>query len=292
MTISSMTGFGQSALQLNGQDLTLSLKSVNHRGLDLKVSLPSSLEPLAGSIEKELRAALGRGRVSLRIELSRGTTGHSSFALDEALAQKLLTAAKRLETLGAAETFGSAELLAWPGLLGTAEPPSPIDAEAPLREALDAALEELTAMRVAEGTSLAAALREGLARCTSHRAAIAARWPALIEGYQRRLGVKLQELLELSDWREEPRVLMEVALLSERADIEEELTRLGAHFEHFEALLKEGRLIGRRLDFLCQELLRESNTIASKAQDQEITPLVIELKGEIERLREQAANIE
>ena len=87
-------------------------------------------------------------------------------------------------------------------------------------------------------------------------------------------------------------MLMEVALLSERADIEEELTRLGAHLEHFESLLREGRLIGRRLDFLCQELLRESNTIASKAQDQEITPLVIELKGEIERLREQAANIE
>ena len=182
--------------------------------------------------------------------------------------------------------------MAWPGLLR--EEREHIEPEA-LKEALFTGLEEalvdLESMRRHEGSALREALEEGLKRCETLRTQIEMRWPILAQRYEARLRARLNEFLD-DGTLDEGRLYAEVALLAERADIHEELVRLKSHIDHFARLLEEGGVIGRRLDFLCQELLRESNTVGSKAQEQKITPLVIELKGEVERLREQSANLE
>ncbi|MEE2645435.1 MAG: YicC/YloC family endoribonuclease [Myxococcota bacterium] len=290
--VMSMTGFGRGRIELNNRGWELSLKSVNHRGLDLRLQLPSPFEGLTAPVEARLRRALGRGRVELRIEITSKGGDAAALQLDEVRAAALIELSARLESLGARPTFGSAELLAWPGLLREErEHTEPEALKEALLIGLEEALVDLESMRRHEGVALRGALEEGLKRCEAIRTQVEMRWPMLAQRYEARLRARLNELLDDGNL-DEGRLYAEVALLAERADIHEELVRLKSHLDHFARLLKEDGVIGRRLDFLCQELLRESNTIGSKAQEQKVTPLVIELKGEIERLREQSANLE
>jgi len=324
----SMTGFGRAELAVAGARYALEARALNSKGLDLRCSLPAEWPPLEHVAREVVQARLARGKVEVRVTLLAGAAGGGGGALggaggvavDLALARELFAAHEALVDLTArlsAEAGGRAapqapltarDLLALPGVLTRAAEPAaraPLareEAEGPFREALAAACGEARRMREEEGRALCAALGAHLDELERLTGLLEARAPALAAERAARLRERLAELLAAHAAAagaapldpHEPRLLTELALMAERADIHEELTRLRAHVAHLRALLASGAPegVGRRCDFLCQELLREANTATSKVSDLEVTRLAVDLKAEIERLREQVQNVE
>jgi uncharacterized protein (TIGR00255 family) len=288
----SMTGFGQAAGEAGSWRLSVSIRGVNHRALDVVVRGRQEL----GALEPALRAAVGqrvaRGRVELNLDWQ---------ALDPAAAlarpsqERLLwlraRAAEMVRTGALPEDLSSAELLRWPGVLdGPATSPLGEAELAGLLEIAAHALEQFDAGRCSEGRSLAAILGERLGRLREVAVRLRSRREVVRGEMARQFEERVAEIL-----RQVPadpvRVAQEVAFLAERSDVREELDRLDAHLVHFGALMEEAAP-GRRLDFLTQEILRELNTVGSKARDLETARAVLEGKELCEQLREQVQNVE
>jgi uncharacterized protein (TIGR00255 family) len=288
----SMTGYGRATSTIAGYTLTVQVSAVNRKTLDLAVKLPDeweSLEPLVG---EQVRKVAARGRVSVVIELT-GSRGASEIVWDEA---EVGAALDRLESLAEARgvRFEPTPELLWSianSQRKTSELPAAEAATATVLATLGEALRGFAAMRAREGEAL---LVDFLARLESLRRqvdAIAARAPAVPAAYREQFLQRLRQAeleLDLND----ERVLKEIALFADRCDVTEELTRLRSHFEQFAALLRSEAEIGRKSEFILQEIGREVNTIGSKANDLTISRAVIELKNELERVREQIANVE
>jgi uncharacterized protein (TIGR00255 family) len=294
MSIRSMTGFGRAALSVEGVAHTVEIRSVNHRYLDLKLRLPAHLAGLEAAIRAQVRQVLHRGRVDLLITSGAGEAAvGAQIALNADLADQLLAAGKALSEQGA--TPLSADfVLGWPGVLQTV--PKHLD-DAALAEAvlpaISTALAAVVEMRLTEGAALATDLLGHLQAMETERAALLAEAPGQVEQYQKRLHTRIDDLLSGRELQiDQTRLLHEVAVFAERSDVAEELSRLTSHFEQFTGLLERSDPVGRRLDFLCQEMLREANTIASKVQDAGLSARAIELKAHLEQLREQAQNVE
>ena len=291
--IRSMTGFGSAAGLWAGRTVTVEIKSVNSRFREVAARLPKVCAPLEEAVKKLVAARLERGRIDLWVQLgdaeARPPAVRVDYELARALAERLNDIRERLHLAGAVTLD---HLLAL-GVVGRAEEPAPDQEE--LRAAVEplvrAAVDSLVSMREAEGRLLGRdlagrlTLLEGLNRRVGEAAAKA---PGALLA---RLASRLAELK--AGLAVDPnRLAQEAALLADRADITEEVVRLGSHLAGFRRLLESPEPVGRRLDFLLQEMGREVNTMGSKAQDLDLTGLVLDMKAELEKIREQVQNIE
>ncbi|HND60080.1 MAG TPA: YicC family protein [Opitutaceae bacterium] len=288
----SMTGFGRGTAVLAGRTVTVQVSSVNRKTLDLAVRLPSEWESLEAMVGEEVRKVAQRGRVSVVVEVT-GDTGAAAAAWDEAEVGAVLDRLADLaDTRGV--TFSPTPELLWSianSQRKSVELPAAETATATLQAVLADALRSFAAMRAKEGEALLIDFITRLATLRGHVEAITARAPLVPAAYREQLLQRLRQAeleLDLND----ERVLKEIALFADRCDITEELTRLKSHFDQFATLLKSSGEIGRKSEFLLQEIGREVNTIGSKANDLTISRAVIELKNELERIREQMANVE
>ncbi|MCA9590210.1 MAG: YicC family protein [Myxococcales bacterium] len=294
----SMTGFGTGEAPLASSDpgasgkLTVEIRSVNHRYLDVRVRGPAELPDLAASVETLAREKLTRGRFDILVRVEGAAL--VAMELDVERARTVMVALGKLrdELAPGAELplslLGSVPQLFVPSLERHAEA-----AKECVADAFDAALGSLDAMRQREGDALRQDLLTRLAAVKGLAGALAERAPHSLEAYRKRLRERADKLRMTSDVElDAGRLEQEVAMFADRVDVTEELTRLAAHTEHFAALLAEEAPMGRKLDFLLQEMGREANTVGSKSQDLPSAHLVVELKAEIERLREQTQNVE
>jgi uncharacterized protein (TIGR00255 family) len=284
-----MTGFAAQSRELNGASLHLELRSVNSRYLDLSFRIVDDLRAAEPILRELVSQRLTRGKVECRLNLQTNDTAPRALTLNTALLTRLAAAEGTvLKQFPHAAPLGVADLLHWPGMLAD-ESPSFDQLQPLVAELARAALDELVASRKREGEKLAAMIRERIAKMRELSAIAAPRMPAIVEEYRARLTRKLHEVLSSAD---EERIVQEVVLYASRIDVAEELSRLSAHLDEMERILTTGGASGKRLDFLMQELNREANTLASKSPATDITGIAMELKVQIEQIREQVQNIE
>lgn len=287
-----MTGYGRAAGAVGSYSLTVQVSSVNRKTLDLAINLPTDWEALESAVAEQVRRVATRGRINVMVELT-GARGAAEIVWDEA---QVNAAIDRLAALAADRglAFAPTPELLWSVANSqriTPELPAAEDAAATVAEAVGEALRGFVAMRAQEGEALLVDFLARLNVLRGHLDAIAARAPQVAPNYRELLLQRLRQAgLEL-DVNDE-RVLREIALFADRCDITEELTRLRSHLDQFTTLVKSDGEIGRKAEFILQEIGREVNTIGSKANDLTIAKAVIELKNELERVREQIANVE
>ena len=287
----SMTGFGLGEAPLRRGRVTTEVRSLNHRFLELRIRLPPELVDHTFFVEQLCRERLGRGRydVSVRIDAA----ALPAVDLDAGRARVMYAALARLRDELCPGTELPLSILAGvPGLMVTTEAADAGSSQQALADSVRMALESLDQMRGVEGASLAAELRARLGALSGLVAMLRERAPEVVTGQEKRLAERVARMLGGTEGLDPARLAMEVALLADRGDITEELVRLGSHFGQFAELLETAGPSGRRLDFLLQEMAREANTVGAKCQDASLSHLVVSLKADIERLREQVQNIE
>lgn len=301
-TLLSMTAIGSSYFEINGQNYVMELKSLNSKGFDLKCLLPEELSELELPLRQHVSVCVTRGKIELKIRRQKSLSAGTSFdkrgsSLNYEQLEAYLACYQELsEWLKSyqGEHPSIKELLTWPNVLTHAELPlEPQAVRQAVMSALNMALHELLEMRAKEGQALLAILHKHLMHMRTYLSTLSAATEALSTLRSQKLKARLETLLEghMLD-PHDPRLLVEVALLSDKSDVTEELNRLALHLDHFESLLNLKEPVGRRCDFLCQELLREANTVGSKLHEVGVTHILVEFKAEIERLREQIQNIE
>ncbi|WP_058301658.1 YicC/YloC family endoribonuclease [Gorillibacterium timonense] len=292
--IRSMTGFGQALRTGNGYTVRIEMKTVNHRYSEIAIRLPRELLSMEEALKQEVRRLVKRGRTDASITIDRETGDSSAFHVNWEAADRYLAAAEEIaRRYGLHSDISVHEILAIPDLLIKREAPE-TDSDALHELVLDGfgeAAEHLLAMRETEGRHLQEDLQERLAVLRTYRDELAVRAPQIVHGYRERLTMRLRELLD-SIPLDEQRVAMEAAIFAERCNVDEELTRLTSHFGQFAELLRSEEPSGRKLDFLIQEMNREINTVGSKAGDAGMAGIVVEMKAELEKIREQVQNIE
>lgn len=293
--IQSMTGYGAAQQVADGACYVLEIRSLNNRYLKLSTKLPEHLQFLEQRIERLVRNRLGRGSViySLRVR-NEADAGTQPINVEAMQAYVNRIAAVSLPA-GVQATIDLATVATLPGVCESPQLDDDARArhEAVIDELSNRAIDAVIVMRRREGDSLAGELR-GLCEAIRARAvAVSGRAPRVIDEYHQRLRSRVQTLMQTGGFELEADGLMrEVAIYAERCDIAEEISRLTSHLDQFEQLCERGEQVGRTLDFLTQELLREANTIASKSNDAEIAQHVVDIKGMIDRLREQVQNVE
>ena len=288
----SMTGFGVGEAPLGGGRLTVEIRSLNHRFLDVRVRMPPELGDHSFFLEQLAREGLNRGRYDIGVRLEGVALPPPEFALDRARVAYSALLSLRDELAPGTQVPVTA-LTNIPELLSSTTVANPAEVQASLRLGLGRALERLSEMRCREGVALRQELGRRLGAARRCRDAIAARSTEVVETYRIRLKERLCRLLaDVSVPIEAGRLEMELALIADRSDITEELARLCSHFDQFERLLDGDEAVGRRLDFLLQEIGREANTVGAKSQDAPLAHLVVELKAETERMREQVQNVQ
>jgi uncharacterized protein (TIGR00255 family) len=275
-----------------GGKLTVEIRAVNHRFLDVRVRVPSQLPDLANIVEAYARERLTRGRFDINVRVDSAVLGAMVIDRDRARSVYRALAELRDELVPNAEVPLSL-LGAVPDLFVPSIELQGDAFRAAVTTAFDGALKSLDAMRLREGLALGDDLVRRLVIIRRLGQTIGARAPQVVEVYKKRLKERAERLRLASDIDlDSGRLEQEVALFADRVDITEELTRLESHTTHFESMLAGSDAVGRRLDFLLQEMAREANTIGAKSQDVGIAHAVVELKAEIERMREQVQNVE
>lgn len=293
--IRSMTGFGRAEAAGDQHLVTVEVRSVNHRHLDLAVRLPASLAGLEADARRRVQARLERGRVEVAVVVApAGGRPVPEVRVDRELARRYAAEARVLaEQLGLDDRPPLGWLLERPGVvqLEEARPADPAALAPLVTEALDRALDELLARRAAEGAALASDLRALRAELLAGLPVMAARVPAAAARREERLRERLRALLADTPV-DETRIATEVAVWAQKTDVSEELARLRVHLDEVAALLDKGGPVGRPLDFLIQELNRELNTLGAKADDLELSQAVLAARGLLEKMREQVQNLE
>jgi uncharacterized protein (TIGR00255 family) len=287
--ICSMTGYATVARELPQGTLNLELRSVNHRFLDIQIRMAEELRFVEPALRELLAGKLSRGKVECRLAYAQAAAGNAHMALNEPLVRELRALNRRVQSLlPDSQPLRIVDVLHWPGVL--ASNALPFDQ---MREVCTAighqALEAFNEFRAREGERLKAFTLERVTRMEALVATVAPRMPQVLAAYQGKLATKLREALGSAD---EDRIRQELALFMTRSDVDEEISRLGTHLIEVRRVLERGGTVGKRLDFLMQELNREANTLGSKAADNEVSQTAIELKVLIEQMREQIQNIE
>jgi uncharacterized protein (TIGR00255 family) len=291
-----MTGFGAASFRIEGGAFEVEIRSVNHRHLDTRVRVPR----LMSRLEPELRARIGercdRGKFDCTVSAPEGESG-ASLSIDREAARGYLAAARELgEEEGVAGELDVASLLALPGVARLSEPEPSLEALRPAAlAALDEALDALLRMRAAEGASLERDLSARLGRVLELADFLESRAGEIQQAVRTRLEKRMQKLQAETGLADDARLQQELMLAADRLDVTEEIVRLRSHVEQFRSTLAgagPGRPVGRRLEFLLQELSREANTIGSKGSDAPVAHAIVDLKTELERVREQVMNVE
>jgi uncharacterized protein (TIGR00255 family) len=287
-----MTGYGRATSALAGGTLTVQVNSVNRRNLDLSIKLPPDWDGLEAEIGEAVRRVAVRGKVHVGVEYASANSREELSWSDDAVGA-VVDRLAALADLRQIHFEPTAELLWQIASMQRAsvEKPSADSARPAVLAALGEALGGFAGMRAKEGDALLSDFNSRIAVCRLHVDAVAARAPTVAPAYRAQLLKRLREAgLELNV--EDERVLREIALFADRCDVTEEITRFRSHIDQLASLLKSQDEIGRKADFILQEMGREANTIGSKANDLAIAKSVIELKNELERIREQMANVE
>lgn len=288
-----MTGFGAATAQAPGGRLTVEVRSVNHRFSEVQIRLPKDLSALEEPTRAVVQGKVQRGRVEVVVTREDGAKRTKAVRADLELASAYARALREIAGMvGAAGEVTLAQVAALPDVLRVEDDRGEVEMLWPALEvAVAAATDALVAMRTAEGRRMASDLQERLEAIGRLLEAVSERAGDVVRVYSERLRARLAELLTEVPV-DETRIATEIALFAERSDISEELVRLRSHIVQFRQTLGEEGAVGRKLEFILQEMGRETNTIGSKANDLDITRAVIAIKSELESLREQVQNIE
>jgi len=291
--IRSMTGFGKAAREFRGDAVTVELSAVNHRFLDVSLRLPGEWSAADLALREALRERVARGKLNVTVSRKRADGSAQRLRLDHGLAQQYIERARELaHLLGTDEGVRLDTIARFDDIFVAEEETADFDAlRAFLTGLLQEALDSLDAMRANEGRALATDLHARLGAIRTSLAAIEARLPQLNELYLERLRLRIGELAQAANLAPE-RLALEVALAAERGDVTEETVRLKSHLDHADELINGQEPAGRKLNFLLQEMQREANTLASKVRDTEVVRHTLDIKSELERIREQIQNIE
>ncbi len=289
----SMTGFGKSVAELDGVEISAEISSVNHRYLDCSVRVPGAWMSVEHAVKSKVKSKVSRGKVTVSIRRKRSGAGVGRLVFDAEVARQYLESAKQLSDLhGGNEEISIDTLAGLDGVFTVEESEHDMDlVSKTLTSAVGDALEQLCEMREREGQALVSDMNERVSVLREFLGRIEQRLPSLNEGYEKRLRERLASLAADTSLTEE-RLAIEVAVIAEKRDVTEEVVRLKAHMEHMLELLESDEPVGRQLDFLIQEMLRETNTLGVKTRDLEVCREVLGLKGELEKVREQVQNIE
>ena len=291
--IRSMTGYGRDQQLLHGRSITVEIRSVNHRYFEFSCRAPRGCAFLEDRLKRSLQSAISRGKVEVSLTLQTIESRHTSVAVDHALAGQYLTALRALGeeySLPDDLTLSSVARLPDVFTLGRDEEDEE-ELAADVLQVLQNALDRFVAMREAEGERLRADVLSRVVTMEEHLSFVEERSPQTVMEYRARLTAKLTELLN-GAVPDEARILTEAAIVADRLAVDEETVRLRSHFAQLRRIMESTEPVGRKLDFLVQEMNRETNTIGSKCSDTAIAGHVVEMKSEIEKIREQIQNIE
>lgn len=291
--MNSMTGFGRGESESNGITVTIELKSVNHRFLDLNIRVPRQLSALEEDIRRTLKSRFARGRIEASVNCTFADTAAKSASIDMQLVEGYLSAAKTISKVtGIKNKLKMADLLALPDVIKFEKPELADNAVRPvLTDALTKACDALEAARRAEGERIVGDIFSRIDLLESLVTQIEAREPVVIEEYRQRLKTRLEEFL--ADTEIDPiRFNQEILYFTDKTNVTEEMVRLRSHFASLRETLSSASANGRSLDFTVQELNREFNTTGSKSSDLTVTNCVLAAKAEVEKIREQVQNIE
>ncbi len=292
--ITSMTGFGRAETEKNGRVLVAEIRTVNHRFLEISARLPRGLQFLESKVRALLQEKLTRGKVNLTLSWKGASDDGGEMSVDMGLARRYVDLLQQLRSeFDFREPVTLAQVVGLPDVLTWSEPDLPEDdAWALVKDCLAGAVRGLSEMREREGDALAKDLLARMDTIREGLAAVETRAPDRVREAKERLHNRVTELLAGEAPVDKDRLLVEAAFQAERMDCIEECVRLRSHVDQFEEMLREGGPVGRKLNFLTQEMNREANTIGSKANDSTIARHVIRLKEEVEIIREQIQNIE
>lgn len=291
--MNSMTGFGSASLRERRMDINVEVRSVNHRFLTIKLSVPDSLSRHESEIEQLVRARLGRGSVTVSVSVKAPRTTETSLPdlkTFKAYAKQLRDIQKALGLKG---EIRMEDLLAVPSLWSNGVAESDEELWPRVKKLLPKALDQLVETREREGRKIDGAFKNHLDSIEARLGKVESRVPSVVEAYQKRLDDRIQQLLAQRGLEAaKVDIVREVAIHSDRCDTSEEIQRLRAHIGEFRKIVAQKGQLGRRLDFLTQEMGRETNTIASKANDGEIAASAVDMKAELEKIKEQVENVE
>ena len=289
----SMTGYGSAKGSVEGQEITVELKSVNNRYLDCSVRLPRNFLFAEDTVKQAVSAGVSRGKVDVFVSAQASQDSGTVVSVNEELARGYRDAVARIaETLGLESGLNAFSLARFPDVLTVERRELDKDkAAAALSEITAKAVEEFNAMREREGERLRRDMLGKLETIEGLVCVVEERSPQTVKEYRERLEARLRDILADRSL-DEQRVITEAAIFADRTAVDEETVRLRSHIAQFRTMLEEGSPIGRKMDFLVQEFNRESNTIGSKCSDASLAKVVVDLKSEIEKIREQLQNVE
>ena len=291
--IKSMTGYGRAVKTVHGREFTVEIRSVNNRYLDANVKLPRAFGFAEDSVKARIKQEISRGKVDVFISAGAAEGGDVQISLNRSLLEGYLSAMRAIAAdYSVQDDISVTALTRFSDIfLVEKQPEDEQQITGDILSVLDEALERFSAMRAAEGAALEADLRARAATILSLVEKVEARSPVTLAEYRARLAQKMQEVLQ-STSIDEGRILQEAAIYADKIAVDEETVRLRSHLSQLDAMLTTGGAIGRKLDFLLQEFNREANTIGSKGNDIEQARTVVEIKAELEKIREQTQNIE
>lgn len=291
--IKSMTGFGRGHKVLNGRDITVEIRSVNHRYYEFSSRLPRSLNYVEERLKSLLQGRISRGKVEVSVLLNNVEAADEKITINRDVVREYIEALRSVK-----EEFGLTDDLALSNVLRIPDAFTVVKTETDeeqlwedIKSTAEEALEHFISMRENEGARMKQDVLSRLAKIEEWVGVVETRSPQVVEDYRKRLYDKMCEVLSSSNI-DENRILLEEGIFSEKTAVDEETVRLRSHIAQFRSMLESGEPVGRKLDFLVQEMNRETNTIGSKVQDIEVTRIVVDQKSEIEKIREQIQNIE
>ena len=293
--IKSMTGYGRGEAELNGRKITVEVRSVNNRYLDCGVKMPRAYIFAEDAIKTRVGQTISRGKVDVFINIAQNGGDALSVTVNEELANSYIAAMRKIYELsdGMMESsYKATDLARFPDILTVEKQEEDLEAvAADICSVLDVALADFDRMRTREGEKLKADILSRAQTIEDYTGKVEERSPQTVAEYRARLAAKMEEVLQNTQL-EESRILTEAAIFADKVAVDEETVRLRSHLEQLRDMLAKGGATGRKLDFLIQEFNRETNTIGSKCNDIDISRMVVDMKAEIEKIREQVQNIE
>ena len=291
--IKSMTGYGRARKTLNKRDITVEVRSVNNRYLDCTVKMPRMYTFAEDAIKQRVQKAISRGKVDVYISVDASAADVAKVTVNRELAAGYAAALQELAQVCGTEPHVTAEQLArFPDVLTVTKADEDLETvSSDLCEVLEEALESYNAMRAVEGKKLAEDILNRLDTIESYTAQVEQRSPETVKEYREKLTARMEEVLQ-STTIDPQRILTEAAIYADKVAVDEETVRLRSHVAQLRTMVESDEPMGRKMDFLIQEVNRESNTIGSKCNDVEIARVVVGLKAEVEKMREQVQNVE